>query len=174
MSKKFIIFAAVLLIASFSSGIFTEIVISSEVLKIPAKLPGVIAVIFDYLKDDFLTTLAALLFSVSVFLMPLIPLMFIGKTFSLGYSAAYLLSSNAENAWGILFSALVPRGIFKIPAYIALVIVSFETARFMKNNYHSPNVLKRGMPKHLLRFLACFSLLAMSSILEAVLLKSVL
>lgn len=174
MSKKFIFFASILLIAGFSSGIFTEIVVSSQDLQLPSHLPGTVSVILDYLRDDFLTVLAALFCALSVFLTPLIPLLFLGKTFSLGYSAAYLLSANAENTRGILLAVLALRGICKIPVYLALVILAFETAGFVKNNYHSLPALKRGLSRRLIRFLLCFGLLSISSVPEAILLQIVL
>ena len=106
--------------------------------------------------------------------MPLVPLLILGKTFSLGFSAAYILSSSAEQAFGIVISALVPRAVFKIPAYLAIVLTAAETASFIRSNYQNPPALAHGIKRHLLRFILCFFILAASSILEACLLQGVL
>lgn len=174
MDKKLILIPLIILIASFSAGIFTEIAVPIESFRLPVQLPSVGASILEYIKSGVITTVAALIFSVSVFLLPLVPLMVIGKTFSLGFSAAYILSSSSEKAFGIVMAALVPRGIFKIPAYMALAMVSLEAAAFVKKNYQNPAALKHGGPAHLLRFLFCFLALAGSSVLEALLLQGVL
>ena len=104
--------------------------------------------------------------------MPLVPLLILGKTFSLGFSAAYILSSSAEQAFGIVISALVPRAVFKIPAYLAIVLTAAETASFIRSNYQNPPALAHGIKRHL--FILCFFILAASSILEACLLQGVL
>lgn len=106
--------------------------------------------------------------------MPVVALMAIGKTFSLGFSAAYILSSSGDQAFGILLAALLPRGIFKIPAYIALVIISYGTAKFVKRNYRNQAALQKGALPYLSNFLLCFLLMAISSILEVLLLQGVL
>lgn len=174
MNKKIILIPLVILIISFSAGIFTEIAIPSESAAFAAELPSLRDTVFDYIKSDFLTVAAALIFAASVLLLPLVPLIVVGKVFSLGFSSAYILSSSAENALGIVMAALVPRGIFKIPAYMALVLVSAEAAVFIKNNYQNTQALKRGLPQHLIRFFLCFCVLACSSILEAFLLQAAL
>ncbi len=174
MNKKLILIPMIILIISFSAGIFTEIAVPAENLQLPTSLPSLGASLLEYIKSDIITVAAALIFSISVFLMPLSALIAVGKTFSLGFSAAYILSSSSEKALGILIAALVPRGIFKIPAYIALVVISLDTAAFVKKNYQNPAALKRGGMSLLLRFLFCFLLLAGSSLLEAFLLRRVL
>lgn len=174
MNKNFILSASVIIIISFSAGVFTEIISPSEELILSAQLPSVAASIWDYIKSDLLIITASVIFSACVFSMPVVPLMAVGKTFSLGFSAAYILSSSGENALGILFAALLPRGIFKIPAYIALVIVSYQTARFVKKNYRNQTALLKGAPACLRNFLLCFSVMAVSSILEVLLLQGVL
>ena len=71
-------------------------------------------------------------------------------------------------------AALLPRGIFKLPAYIALTLVSIDAAIFVKRHYQNPSALLHGMARHLVRFLLCFAALAASSVLEAFLLQGVL
>ena len=174
MQKKLVFIPLLILLISFSAGIFTEIAVPAGDLFLSSKLPSVGVSILDYIKNDLVTVAASMLFSCSVFLLPLVPLMVIGKAFSLGFSAAYLLSSSAEKAFGIVLCALLPRGIFKLPAYVALVIISAEAARFVKQNHHNPTALKHGTLLHLRRFLLCFLWLCASSVLEAFLLQGVL
>lgn len=174
MSKKIIPAALIILTISFSAGIFTEIAIPSDNVRISTDLPSVYASIFEYIKSDGLTVISSLIFSVSVFLMPLVPLLILGKTFSLGFSAAYILSSSAEKAFGIVITALVPRALFKIPAYLAIALTAAETAAFIRNNYQNPSALAHGIKRHLLRFISCFLILAASSVVEACLLQGVL
>ena len=174
MNRKLIPAALIILTICFSAGIFTEIAVPSDSVEISTALPSVYASIFACIKSDALTVISSLIFSVSVFLMPLVPLLILGKTFSLGFSAAYILSSSAENAFGIVIAALVPRAVFKIPAYLAIVLTAAETAFFIKNNYQNPSALKHGIKRHLLRFISCFFILAVSSVLEACLLQGVL
>ena len=96
MQKKMLIIPLMILVISFSAGIFTQIVIPIEGTSLTQNLPSVGTGIWDYLKNDIITVTAALLFSCSVFLLPLVPCIVVGKTFSLGFSAAYLLSSSAK------------------------------------------------------------------------------
>ena len=174
MQKKLIFIPLLILLISFSAGIFTEIAVPAGDLFLSSKLPPVGASILDYAKNDLITVAASLFFSCSVFLLPLVPLMIIGKAFSLGFSAAYILSSSTEKAFGIVLCALLPRGIFKIPAYVALAVISADAARFVKQNYHHPAALKHGALLHLRRFLLCFLWLCASSVLEACFLQGVL
>lgn len=175
MNKKIMLISSVVLLISFSAGIFTEITVPAESLNLSAVLPDIGVGILSNIKSDFLTVLAVFLFSASVFFLPLVPLMIIGKTFSLGFSAAFILTTSKPPAsLSFLFFALLPRGMFKIPAYIALGIIGFDTAVFIKTNFRSPSALKRGLPALLKKFLLCFLLLAISSILEILLLQAVL
>lgn len=173
MNKKFVFLASLFLIVSFSAGVFTEIVVPSDKMTISTELPGVMASLLDYIKSDAITILAAMIFSGLFFLMPLVILMVIGKTFSLGFSAAYILSSFEAKGVSVVLAALLPRALFKVPAYIALIIVSFETARFVRKNYQNPQALK-GIKRHLINYLLCFLALIVSSILETFLLQAVL
>lgn len=173
MNKNFVLFVSLFLIVSFSAGVFTEIVVPSEKMTISTDLPGLMASLIDYIKSDIITILAAMIFSALFFLMPLVVLMVIGKTFSLGFSAAYILSSFEEKGFSVVLAALLPRGLFKVPAYIALIIVSFETAKFVRKNYQNPQALKSIKP-HLINYLLCFLALMASSILETFLLQAVL
>ena len=174
MNKSFVLSASIIIIVSFSAGVFTEIITPSENLILSTQLPSIGNSILDCLKDDFPTVIAAIIFSLCVFSMPVVALMAIGKTFSLGFSAAYILSSSGDQAFGILLAALLPRGIFKIPAYIALVIISYGTAKFVKRNYRNQAALQKGALPYLSNFLLCFLLMAISSILEVLLLQGVL
>ncbi len=174
MNRKLIPAALMILTISFSAGIFTEIAMPSDSVRISTDLPSVYASIFEYIKSDGLTVISSLIFSVSVFLVPLVPLLILSKTFSLGFSAAYILSSSAEKAFGIVIAALVPRALFKIPAYLAIALTAAETATFVRNNYQNPAALARGIKRHLLRFISCFFILAVSSVLEVCLLQGVL
>lgn len=175
MNKKFLIFASVVLLVSFSAGIFTEITTPAENLNLAAAFPHPAAGIIANIKNDFFTVLAALLFSASVFLSPLIPLMMIGKTFSLGFSAAFILTATKPSAaLAFLFAALLPRGLFKIPAYIALGAAGFDTAVFVRRNFRSKTAMKREVTGILKKFILCFLVLAISSILEILLLQGVL
>lgn len=173
MSQKISFIFLILLVISFSAGIFTEITITPAGA-VSSLLPAMVSGILNYIKNDIVTVAAAMIFSASVLLLPFVPLMVIGKVFSLGFSSAYILSSSSEKALGIIMAALLPRGIFKLPAYIALTLISIDMAIFIRNHYQNPQALLHGAPKHLLRFLFCFLALAASSILEVFLLKGVL
>ena len=173
MNKKFVFLASLFLIISFSAGVFTEIAVPSGKTMISTELPGIASSLADYIKSDIITILAAMIFSGLVFLMPLVVLMVIGKTFSLGFTAAYLLSAFEEKGFSLVAAALLPRGLFKLPAYIALILVSYETACFVRKNYQNPAALK-GVRPHLFNFLFCLIALIGSSILEAFLLQAVL
>lgn len=173
MNKKILFVFAIILVVSFSAGVFTQIISPSGTLKISAQLPGLADSIFDYIKSDIATIAAAVLFSASVFLMPAVVAMVIGKTFSMGFSAAYILSSFEEKGMQVIISALFPRALFKIPAYIALIFISYQTAKFIKANYRNPRALKNGTT-YLIQYFLCFLTLTVSSILEAVLLQGVL
>ena len=174
MNRKISFIFLMLLVIGFSAGIFTEITITPDGAAVSSQLPATVSGILDYIKNDMFTVMAAMIFSASVLLLPLVPLMVIGKVFSLGFSSAYILSSSSEKALGIIMAALLPRAIFKIPAYITLMLISIEAAVFIRNHYQNPPALLHGAPQHLLRFLFCFLALAASSILEFFLLKGVL
>lgn len=174
MNKKLIFFSIILLIVCFSAGIFTEIVTPLEKLSISAILPSPAIGIINYIKNDFFTVIAVMIFSGSVFFLPLVPLTLLGKTFSLGFSASYILSSAGENGLGILLTALLPRGMFKIPTYLALFILSLNTTALIKNNFRKPAVLKKGCVSMLINYLLCFLALALSSLLEVIFLQGVL
>lgn len=174
MNKKFLLLAALIVIISFSAGVFTEILVPAGRVQLSTDLPAASAAVMDYLKSDALTVLAALIFSATVVLMPAVALLALGKTFSLGFSAAYILSCGADKAFGILLAALLPRGLFKIPAYMALICLSFQTARLIRANYLQPAHLRAALIPCLRGYLLCFLTLAASSILEAFLLQGVL
>lgn len=174
MNKKYLLPAALIIVISFSAGIFTEILASPAHLQLSTDLPSLSAAISAYLKSDILTVLAAMIFACTVILMPAVAFLAMGKTFSLGFSAAYILSSGTDKAFGILLAALLPRGMFKIPAYMALILIAYETARVVKENYQQPMKLRHNLFPCIRGYLFCFITLAVSSILEAVLLQSVL
>ena len=108
MDKKFVFLASLFLIVSFSAGVFTKIAVPSEKMMISTELPGLAASLADYIKSDIITILAAMIFSALFFLMPLVILMVIGKTFSLGFTAAYILSSLEEKGFSLVIAALLP------------------------------------------------------------------
>ena len=90
MNKKYLLPAALIIVISFSAGIFTEILASPAHLQLSTDLPSLSAAISAYLKSDILTVLAAMIFACTVILMPAVAFLAIGKTFSLGFSAAYI------------------------------------------------------------------------------------
>ncbi len=174
MNKKSVILIALIIIISFSAGVFTEILVPPGRFQLSTQLPDAGTAVIDYLKSDALMVLAALIFSCTVVLMPAVALLTLGKTFSLGFSAAYILSSGTDKAFGILLAALLPRGLFKIPAYMALIFFSFQAARLIRENYQQPAKLRHCLPACLRGYLLCFLALAVSSLLEAILLQGVL
>ncbi len=174
MNKNHVLIISLIVIISFSAGVFTEILVPSGRFQLSTDLPAAGTAILDYLKSDALTVLASLIFSCTVVLMPAVALLALGKTFSLGFSAAYILSCGADKAFGILLAALLPRGLFKIPAYMALIFLSVQTARLIRENFHQPSKLRGCLTSCLRGYLLCFLILAVSSILEAVLLQGVL
>lgn len=174
MNRKKIYLMAGLLLAVFTAGIFTEILMPDQNLKFPEALPSAGVAALDYIKDDMVVTFAFILFSFSRLLFPLACLMTLGKTFSLGFSAAYLLSSAAEAGPAMVFTALLPRGMFKLPAYLMLLSLSFETACLIKTHRQSHPALLYALKPVLSRFCLCFLLMAFSSIIEVILLQIVL
>lgn len=174
MNRKFFFACSLLFLVCFSAGIFTEIVLPADRYSFSMELSSPAAGITEYLKDDMLTAAASVICAFSVILMPAVVLLTAGKVFSLGFSAAYMLSAAQESGTSILFAALLPRAVFKLPAYLALIVISFQTASFIRKNHQNLSALKGGLSSHLLHFLLCFIVLALSSILEVILLQAVL
>ena len=83
-----------------------------------------------------------------------------GQVFTLGFSAAYLLSAHPQG-FPILCAVLLPRCLIKLPAYIALALLSLETAKTRRRQK------RQSLPWQY--FAICTGILMLSSLLEAVL-----
>ncbi len=173
MFKKENYFLCVFIIFCFSAGIFTEIAMPCDQCVLKDVLPPLISSLSDYIKNDILTVFVVMLFSASVFLFPVALFMLSAKIFSLGFTAAYLLSHMESTGKMLLFSVLFPRALFKIPAYIFLLYLGLKTLLFVKETAHHHSKIKSLRP-YIHGYIAAFAALVISSLIEVLLLHTVL
>lgn len=75
MNKNHVLIISLIVIISFSAGVFTEILVPSGRFQLSTDLPAAGTAILDYLRSDALTMLASLIFSCTVVLMPAVALL---------------------------------------------------------------------------------------------------
>lgn len=163
MNKKFLLYLMLLLMISFSTGIFVEIA-TPDTISLSTEPPGFWVSLWGNLKSDLFLLILVVFFTLTVYLMPCIIFLILCKTFSLGFSSAYLLS--IENAGlGMVLSVIFPRALIKIPVYIALILLSWKTAR---ESDHP----RRNIRNTIKNYAFCLLALAVSSLIEVVLLQA--
>ncbi len=173
MLKKQNYVICIFIIFCISAGVFKEIAISCNHIVLNETLPPLISSLSDYIKNDFLTVFIVMLFTASVFLSPVAFFVLSTKIFSLGFTAAYLLSHMESTGKEILLSVLLPRAFFKIPAYVFLLYLGTKTAFLSKEIVKNHSRLKSARP-YLYGYIILFIILSISSLLEVFLLHIVL
>lgn len=156
MNKKIIFF---LLMVSFSAGVFVE-VITSDQLSFSTESVSFWHTFRAGCKSDLTVTIIALLFSLAAYTVPFTLLLILVQVFSLGFSAAYLMSAHPQGL-PILLAVLLPRCLLKLPVYIAFIMLAFDS---IKLRYK-----QKRQRKTLLPYTVCLAILFFSSLLEAVL-----
>lgn len=172
MNKKFLCYIFIFLCLSFCTGVFVE-VLSTETLSLKPETPSFFSSLFNYFKSDIFTAALCCFFSCTVILMPCVGLIIVEKTFSLGFSAAYLISS-VDQGLPLLCLALLPRGIFKMPIYILLLLISFKTAKEIKRSKGRKSSKKQLYATIGKRYGFCAICFMVSSLIEVCLLQAIL
>ena len=169
MKKIIIIF--ILLMISYCTGVFIEIAVPSGA-SISSDFPTFGDGIWQNIKNDVSTLLLSLFFALSVWLLPFAGLLLLSKSFALGFSSAFLLSGS-DFSREILFAVLFPRACLKLPAYVLLMYISLDVAKYVqgkgRRNQQKKEVICYITEK------AAFVLLCLfiSSLTEAVLMQLV-
>ena len=161
MNKKIIFVLSLLFMISFSTGIFAQI-ISTDQVSITQEDLSFWNALFSSIKSDLITIVVTLLLSTSAYLLPCTLLFMTGKVFALGFSAAYLLASHPQG-FSILCAVLLPRGLIRIPAYMALLQLAFIMAKSKGK--------RKSSPSPWLGFAFCGAVLFFASLIEVCLLQ---
>ena len=165
--KKYLIIISILLIISYTTGVFVEITIPHH-MNLTPEIPSFSISLWRTVKNDFSTLFLAVFFSLTGWLFPFTAMLFAAKSFALGFSSAFLFSFPDTKA-AILLSALIPRIVLKLPAYILLLYMSFELAKYTIS-LSSKHKAKEGALTYIsLRIALGMFLLLISSLTEAVL-----
>ncbi|MBR3785595.1 MAG: stage II sporulation protein M [Firmicutes bacterium] len=159
MNKKIFLFLSFLLMVSFSAGVFVRFLATDQV-SLSAEDITFWQGLWSGWKNDLTMTLAALLCSLSVYAMPFLILLVTAQTFTMGFSAAWLLASHPQG-FLIVCTIFLPRCLIKLPAYLVLTLLSLENAKARSGQRRQ----KRSLQPHAL----CLVFLMFSSLLEAVL-----
>ena len=165
--KKYLIIISILLIISYTTGVFVEITIPQN-MNLTPEMPSFSISLWRTVKNDFSTLFLAVFFSLTGWLFPFAAMLFVAKSFALGFSSAFLFSLPNTKA-AILLSILLPRIILKLPAYILLLYMSLELAKYTKVLW-SKRIAKDDILSDIgLRIGLGMFLLFTSSLIEAVL-----
>ena len=159
MNKKIIFILSFILMVSFSAGVFVQLV-TTEQVSLSAGDVSFVQGFWSGCKSDILMAACALVLSMTIYTMPFVMFLVTGQVFSLGFSAAWLLSAHPQGL-PIICAILLPRCLLKLPAYLALVLLSIKSAK-----------LRRRQKRQRLcwqPYLICLITLMLSSLLEAVL-----
>ena len=159
MNKKIFLFLSFLLMVSFSAGVFVQFLVNDQV-SLSSEDISFWKGLWSGCKSDLSIAVLALLLSTSLYAVSFVPLLVTAQVFTLGFSAAYLLATHPQG-FPIVCAVLLPRCLIKIPAYIALVLLSLETAK-AKRKQKTKRML---LPPYAI----CLGILMFSSLLEAVL-----
>ena len=144
---------------SFSSGVFARFLTTDQV-SLSAEDITFWQGLLSGCKGDFRMAVIALALSFTIYTVPVLALYVTARVFSLGFSAAYLLSAHPQG-FHILCAVLLPRCLIKIPVYVALLILAFDTAKSNGAKGHKKIVWQP--------YALCMAVLMFSSLLEAVL-----
>ena len=159
MNKKIIFVLSILFMISFSAGVFLQFPASGQA-SLSAEDVSFWQGLWSGCRSDLILTCLALIFSASIYTVPFLVLIVTAQVFILGFSAAWLLATHPQGL-PIVFAVLLPRCLIKLPAYLALVLLSIETAKSRQ---------KQKRQKTLWPFYGiCLAVLMLSSLLEAVL-----
>ena len=157
MNKKLICFLSFILMVSFSTGIFARF-LTNDQASLSAQNINFWQGLLSACKGDFLITIIALVLSFTMYTIPLLALYITAQVFSLGFAAAYLLSAHPQG-FPIVCAVLLPRCLLKIPVYMALFVLAFDTAKSRHGKRH------KQIPWE--RYAICMVILMLSSLLEA-------
>ena len=157
MNKKIIFFLFFLLMVSFSAGVFVE-VITSDQLSLSTESVSFWNTFQAGCKNDLTVTIIVLLFSLAAYTVPFTLLLILVQVFSLGFSAAYLMSVHPQGL-PILLAVLLPRCLLKLPVYVTYIVLSFNSIKLR---------FKQSRQRKALRpYAICLAVLIFSSLLEA-------
>lgn len=159
MNKKIIFVLSFLLMVSFSAGVFVQFLTVDQV-SLSSEDISFWGGLWSGCKSDVLLTGLVLLFSMTVYTLPLAMVLITAQVFSLGFTAAYLLAAHPQG-FPIVCAVLLPRCLIRLPLYIALVILSFQTALSRRKQKRQPILWQY--------YIICLSGFLCSSLLEAVL-----
>jgi hypothetical protein len=159
MNKKIIFILSFILMVSFSAGVFVQLV-TTEQVSLSADDVSFIQGLWSGCKSDILMTACAMVLSVTVYTVPFLMLLVTGQVFTLGFSAAWLLSAHPQGL-PIVCTVLLPRCLIKLPAYLALILLSLQSAKSRRKQKRQKLFLQP--------YLICLAALMLSSLLEAVL-----
>lgn len=159
MNKKIICILSFLLMVSFSAGVFVQFLVNDPV-SLSADNISFGQGLWTGCKSDLAIAVVSLVLSLAIYTVPFVFLLVAGQVFTLGVSAAYLLSVHPQGL-PIVCAVLLPRCLIKLPAYITLVLLSLETATAKRKHKH------QGFPWP--PYAICTGILMFSSLLEAVL-----
>ena len=159
MNKKIICFLSFLLMVSFSAGVFVQFLVNDPV-SLSTKEISFWQGLCAGCKSDLAITALALLLSLAIYTVPFVLILIVAQVFTLGFSAAYLLASHPQG-FPLVCAVLLPRCLFKLPAYMALILLSYETTRSRRSHTLQK---QRWQP-----YIICTAVLMFSSLLEAVL-----
>ncbi len=162
MNKKILFSFSLLLMVSFCTGIFVEIIAPDNITLSPDSL-GFWVSLWGNLKSDLFLVILAVFFTLTIYLMPCILVLVAGKTFALGFSSAYLLSTGDSALWALL-TLISIRALIKLPSYIALTMHSWQTARQLKSS-------RLQTRKAIKTYAFCLFILCLSSLTEVLLLQ---
>jgi len=162
MNKKILFSFSLLLMVSFCTGIFVEMIAPDHITLSPEP-PGFGTSLLGNLKSDIFLIILAVFFTLTIYLMPCILVLVAGKTFALGFSSAYLLSTGDSGLWALLMIMSI-RALIKLPSYIALTMHSWLTARQLKSS-------RLQTRKIIKTYVYCLLILCLSSLIEVLLLQ---
>ncbi len=159
MNKKIIFFLSFLLMVSFTTGVFVQFLAGDQV-SLSAEDVSFWQGLWSGCKSDLAITAVVVLLSMSAYTVPFVVLLTTGQVFALGFSAAYLLAAHPQG-FPIVCAVLLPRCLIKLPAYMALILLSFETVKLRRKQSRKRFIWQP--------YAVCTAALMFSSLLEAVL-----
>ena len=162
MNKKILFSFSLFLMVSFCTGIFVEMVVPANIELSPNSSTFGVS-LWESLKSDVFLVLLAVFFTLTISLMPCVLILVTGKTFALGFSSAYLLSTGDSGLW-MLLTIISIRALIKLPLYIALTMHSYKTTKQLKNS-------KLQTRKNIKVYSLCLMMLCLSSLIEVLLLQ---
>ena len=170
--KKMLIIVSILLIISYTTGVFVEITVPNSTSVSP-EIPSFVSSFFRTVKDDISTLVLSVFFALTAWLFPCVVLFLLCKAFALGFSSAFLLSGSSGGT-NVLLSVLLPRAILKLPVYVLLFYLSFEITQYAKDGLCKHYTKKENLTYLASRIALGFIFLIISSLTEVVLMQIIL